>query len=189
MLNEELWKDIEGYEGIYQISNMGRVKVLPRFNGTGMRKERIMKISINRLGYQYLTLCKDKVKKKYLIHRLVAKAFIENPNPDKFNQINHIDENRLNNRYDNLEWCDAKYNMNYGNRIKRMVSNIDYKQLGERMKNREDASKKVLNVTTGEVYPSINEASRQTNTRASDICQVCKERRKTANGFKWRYIE
>ena len=103
----EIWENIEGYEGQYQISNYGRVKSFK--NG----KEQIIKGNINQKGYCIVDLYKNKEKKHFQVHRLVAKAFI--PNPNNYPIVNHKDENPSNNRVDNLEWCTPKYNSNYGN--------------------------------------------------------------------------
>lgn len=108
----EIWKDIEGYEGIYMISSKGRVKSL-KFG-----KEKILKNLKNTCGYLFVSLCKNGKFKNYLIHRLVASAFIDNPN--NLSQINHKDEDKTNNRIDNLEWCDSSYNINFGTRTEKI---------------------------------------------------------------------
>ena len=97
---EEEWRDIEGYEGLYMVSNFGRVVSL---HG---RNPRIMKLGMTHKGYQCVGLQKEKQNKTCVVHRLVAKAFI--PNPDDFPQVNHKDECKTNNRVDNLEWCTDK---------------------------------------------------------------------------------
>lgn len=113
----EKFKPVQGYAGIYEISNLGRVKSLSRVverkdGNTRVTEDRIILPFLTKCGYHQIVLCKDGVRKKHLIHRLVANAFIENP--DKLPIINHKDENKLNNRVDNLEWCSAYYNMRYG---------------------------------------------------------------------------
>lgn len=109
---DELWKDIKGYEGLYKISNMGRVKSFRQWTRASCPDEYILKPSIANNGYCQVTLYKDAKKKKFLVHRLVAEAFL--PNPHNLPHINHKDENRLNNIVDNLEWCTPRYNNNYG---------------------------------------------------------------------------
>lgn len=126
---EEIWKSIEGYEGLYEISNYGRVKSLERkiLAGKGCNhkyntlKERY--IATKCYGkYPAVVLCKNGITKRQTIHRLVARAFL--PNPNNLPCINHKDENKLNNRADNLEWCSYKYNNEYHNRVQKCKSKI-----------------------------------------------------------------
>lgn len=119
-METEIWKDIDGFEGSYQVSNLGRVKSMNRqviySNGrVHLVKEKIIRLSRDRKGYLRACLV-DVNKKKYSrqVHRLVAKAFI--PNPHNFPQVNHKNEKHDDNREYNLEWCTAEYNLNYGNR-------------------------------------------------------------------------
>lgn len=112
-MNEE-WRDIDGYEDLYQVSNMGRVLSL-KFNHTENNPKILKPIEL--LGYLVVNLYKDGKMKSFKIHRLVAKAFI--PNPDNLPEVNHKDENKFNNVVDNLEWCTTKYNINYGTAISR----------------------------------------------------------------------
>lgn len=107
--SKELWKDVTGYENKYQISNFGRLR----------NNVKIMKTMVATNGYLIACLWKNNKQKKYVVHQLVAKAFIDNPN--NYKEINHIDENKKNNRMENLEWCSHKYNMNYGG-IKSKIS-------------------------------------------------------------------
>lgn len=103
---EEVWKDIEGYEGYYQISSLGKVKSL--------KNNKVRKLIEDRDGYLWVALYKNKKQRIFFVHRLVAKCFIEN-NINK-PQVNHKDENKQNNKVDNLEWVTAKENINYGTR-------------------------------------------------------------------------
>jgi len=114
-LEGEVWKDIEGFEGKYQVSNLGRVKSL-NYNHT--KKEKTIKGIVNSRGYVHIGLMKDKKNKTFNVHVLVAKAFI--PNPNNYPIINHKDEIKTNNKAENLEWCTQKYNVNYGTRIERI---------------------------------------------------------------------
>ena len=117
----EFWKPVVGYEGLYEISSFGRVKSLPKyvnashrgFVGKRLLPEKIMKPS-NCFGYLIVALRKDGKYKKIRVHRLVAQAFI--PNPENLPCVNHKDENTLNNKIENLEWCTHEYNDNYGSR-------------------------------------------------------------------------
>lgn len=119
-IENEIWKDIPEYEGQYQVSNFGRVKSLER-KGT---YNRIMKPHKCKNGYLYVCLSKDNKYKTFLLHRLVALAFIPNNNPTKKTQINHKDENKENNKVENLEWVTPKENTNYGTRNERASKNI-----------------------------------------------------------------
>ena len=111
---KEIWKDILGYEGLYQVSNFGRVKSLKR---KWVIKDKILKPTKNRNGYIMIILCKKSMRKNILLHRLVAEAFL--PNPHNLPQVNHKDEQKNNNVVTNLEWCDAKYNNCYGTKLNR----------------------------------------------------------------------
>lgn len=113
---EEIWKDIEGYEGIYMVSNLGRIKSLPRScPGLNANKEIILKQSEDKNGYLLVGLHKNGKSKTVRVSRIVAKAFI--PNPNEYPEVNHKDENHQNNRVDNLEWCTTQYNLTYGHRL------------------------------------------------------------------------
>lgn len=107
----EIWKDIKGYEGLYQVSTYGMVRSLGK--GKTWKKPKIMKSRDNGHGYYMVNLSKEGVYKHHYIHRLVAEAFIPNWFNDQ--EVNHRDEDKSNNNVDNLEWCDHKYNMQYGN--------------------------------------------------------------------------
>ena len=165
---EEIFKSIEGYEELYQVSSYGRVKSLTR--------NKMLNTEIC-CGYQRVTLTKGKAKKHFLVHRLVAQAFIENPN--NLPEVNHIDEDKMNNHVTNLEWCTRLYNANYGTAIERCalkrINNIN-------------RSKQVMCVETGVVYPSLSEAARQTGNRKSAIWCCCKGKHKTCGGLKWKYV-
>ena len=102
----EEWKKIPGYEGLYEVSNMGNVR--------NVRRNKLLRLSKTNNRYIRVSLCKNGIKTGLTVHRLVAEAFI--PNPDNLPEVNHKDEDKTNNRVENLEWCDHKYNMNYGTR-------------------------------------------------------------------------
>ena len=121
--SKEIWKDIQGYEGIYQVSSHGRVRSLDRIvvrpngNGDYFAKGKIIYVVLTKHGYNEVHLHKDNKTKIYKVHRLVAQAFIKNPN--NLPCVNHIDENKTNNNVNNLEWCTYKYNNNYGTKKNR----------------------------------------------------------------------
>lgn len=113
---EEVWKDICGYEGYYQVSNLGRVRSVDRKDRTGRSLQSIIRSqSYDKYGYAILGLYKNGKMKTKKVHRLVAKAFVDNPNG--FPEVNHKDENKKNNNANNLEWCTTKYNLTYGHRL------------------------------------------------------------------------
>ena len=130
MENKEIWKDIAGYEGLYQISNIGRVRSLNKGDGIGTgnykRKCKIIKSATNVQRYEIVVLSKKGKRKTITVHRLVAEAFI--PNPNKFPCINHKDESRNNNAVENLEWCNYSYNNKYGyDKGNRVLTDIQLK--------------------------------------------------------------
>jgi hypothetical protein len=160
----EVWKDIEGYEGLYQVSNSGRIKSV---KNNIIRKPRIAR------GYLYVNLSKSGKKKTYKIHRLVAQHFI--PNPNNYPCVNHKDEDKLNNFLNNLEWCTFKYNTNYGTSLKRRVetqtrSIFQYDLNGELIK----------------IWHGLKEISK-TGMSASSISQCCNKKYYTSYGSVWRY--
>ena len=113
----EIWKDIPGFEGLYQVSNLGRVKSLPKktWNGRGyyVSTEKILKPNTLAKGYYQVELKRDSQRCCLQVHRLVAITFIQNPNPSEYNQVNHLDGNKQNNRVDNLEWCNNGMNQRH----------------------------------------------------------------------------
>lgn len=159
-MEHEIWKPIVGYEGYYEVSNLGRVCSIAHYQGKWgkvyRRKSRhILKESTDKDGYKAVTLFKNGNVKRQLVHRLVAISFI--PNPHAYSQVNHKDEIKSNNRVDNLEWCDSSYNQRYGTLPKRRSSSI---------RNQKSISKQIVAVFgNGEqiIYPSMNEAERQLN--------------------------
>ena len=170
------WADIKGYEGIYQISNFGEVKSLARYDGNNIFREEIyMKPILSCKGYCVVTLRKNGEEKQKFIHRLVAQAFI--PNPNNYPMINHKDEDKTNNFVDNLEWCDVTYNNNYGTRLSKVTKKLGHPVIAK-------------NVLTGEeeFFYSINMALNKLNmSRNQHIIDVIKGKRKTCCNRVWRY--
>lgn len=112
------FKDVVGYEGLYVVSNLGMVKSIPRLDASGHKlKGKILSIQRDRYGYAVVHLCKGGVRRYVKLHRIVAEAFI--PNPNNLPEVNHKDENKLNNSVKNLEWCTTKYNQTYGTVVER----------------------------------------------------------------------
>lgn len=169
----EEWKNIKGYEGIYQISNLGRVKSLHNKFGN---KELIMKQNLKRNGYYQIRLKRNGIVKDCSVHRLVAEAFIENPN--NYSCVNHIDENKANNYYKNLEWCSVLYNNTYGTRISRVSKALNKKVY------QYDMNWKLI-----KIYDSCKEASKKNNISAGNISQCCNGDYKQAGNYYWRYTE
>ena len=178
----EIWKDIPNYEGLYQTSNLGRVKSLERIDARGhKRKEKILKTARDRYGYYQVGLCKNSKVKKYLVHRLVWEAF--NGTISEGLQVNHINEVKTDNRLSNLNLMTAKENLNYGTRNERA---------GKVLKNGKK-SKPVLQFTLDNIlvkeYSSIMQAERETGFANSYISACCKGKYKTAYNFIWKYKE
>ena len=171
----EVWKDIQGYEGLYQISNTGKVK----------RNNKILKFSIAK-GYEHICLYKNNKYKPFSVHRLVAEAFI--PNPENKPQIDHIDGNPLNNKVDNLRWATAKENIANPITMKRK----SVAAMGNHMTGRFGAlhhnSKRVQCIETKTVYYGFAEASRKTGINAFGISMATNGKRTTAGGYHWQYI-
>lgn len=113
-MKKEIWLPVKGYEELYAVSNLGRVKSL-KFD-----KEKILKPAKRKDGYLQVVLCKNGKMKHFLIHRLVAEAFL--PNPEGLPEVNHLNENKSNNVVSNIEWCSRSYNNNYGTRTKRQAA-------------------------------------------------------------------
>ena len=168
--------DFIGFEE-YQINTTGEVYSL-NYNKTG--KKRLLKPQKDKSGYMQVQLCKDGKHKAFYVHRLVAEAFI--PNPYNLPEVNHKNEDKTDNRVENLEFCDRKYNVNYGTGIKRRT---------EKQTNRSDQSKPVNQYTKEGMlvaqYPSTAEASRQTGFEQGNISRCCRGERKTHKKYIWEY--
>ena len=189
----EEWRDIKGYEGIYQVSNLGRVKSL-----IGI-EEKILKPWCRGKNkyYRCVGLCKNGIRIKYDIHRLVAETFI--PNPNKLPCIDHINTISTDNRVENLRWCTLKENMNNPiTKEKCSKSRIGYKPTKETIKKMSGKnnhnSRKVYCKELNKTYECIKDAEKELGISRSSISACCKEKLKIAgkiNGIKlhWKYVD
>ena len=184
--NNEIWKDIEGYEDLYQVSNYGRVRSLDRYitskkNGnTRIFYGKIMKPQkAIRDGYICVMLSKDSNKKYAKVHRLVAQAFIRNP--DNLPEVNHKDEDKLNNCVWNLEWCTRSYNENYGTKRER-----GWDTRGRRSVEAYNENNEII-----ATFPSITDAAKSFGVQRCTIWGICNGvgTAKTCKGLQWRYKE
>lgn len=207
----EIWKDIKGYEGYYQVSNFGKVRSLNRsiYRKNGRKqsfKDQELKFH-DKHGYLGINLRKDGKIKSCTVHRLVAEAFI--PNPYNLPQINHKDENKYNNRIDNLEWCSSSYNMNYGTRTYRSIESCK-KTMKEKFENGYESpfkgkhhteetkvylseinsgdnhpqARSIICITTGIIFNTTKEGAEYYNCDASGITKCCKNKRKSSGKLK-----
>lgn len=164
----EEWKPVVGYEGLYMVSNIGRIY--------GLKRKNFVSVCIRKDGYTKVGLYKKGVRTHHGVHRLVALAFVDNPL--YLPQVNHIDENKTNNSADNLEWCTAKENVNYGTRTKRAS----------------DSCKKVIQqidkngIVVG-TYLGLKAAAEAVGGKSRSIGACCEGRQKSSKGFYWRYME
>lgn len=206
----EEWKDIEGYEGLYQVSNEGRVKSLKRYKksragGVTEIQERFIKLHLNQHGYYQAPLCKDNNIRMFAVHRLVARAFI--PNPNNLPQVNHKDECKTNNvvcfnpdgsidtERTNLEWCDNKYNSRYGTRGERISEKLRGRKLSEKRLTRligknisQDTRAKISNALKGrqlsdEHKKNLSEALIGRKLSQDTIDKMVESRKKAVNQY------
>lgn len=185
MTNKEQWKPIPLYEGLYDVSTLGKVRSIAQYtnhhNIVARPRPRMLKHEITHDGYVRVSLSNRGVQKHMMVHRLVALAFI--PNPNNLPQINHKDENPQNNFVDNLEWCTGKQNCNYG---------LHRQRISQRLNTKHHLSKPVARLDTSgniiETYKSTREAARKIGVRSENISRCCNGKYKLVCGSKWKYI-
>ena len=177
----EIWKDIEGYEGLYQVSNRGRVKSLSRkvTNAMFSINEHFVKVVDNGNGYKSVSLWKDNKGKHFYVHRLVALAFVPNYNGYKY--INHKDEDKSNNDVSNLEWCTAKYNCNYGNHTKKLKKS--YILNG----NNRPIDVYDMKGTFLKTFDCSNDVCRELNIGRRALYSVCQGVVKSSKGYRFAF--
>jgi len=172
MDDKEIWRDIKGFEGLYQISIIGRVRSLDRVDSRGnYRKGKALADVVSGNGYHQVNLWRDGKVEIKLTHRLMAKTFI--PNPDNLPQVNHRDEDKGNNRVENLEWCTASYNTNYGTRNERAAK----------------ANEQAIHVTDRSgnrcLFESIEKASKVLGLKPNSVSDCLHGRQKTHRGYSF----
>lgn len=178
---EEVWKDVQGYEGLYMVSNLGNVKSM-NYANRGYARNLVPKT--NNSGRLWVELAKNGARKPLLVHRLVATAFI--PNPENFPEINHIDENPKNNEVRNLEWCTHEYN----NRIYRehhplRPRTVRWVKKSPRLHLKVNQIDEHGNIV--KQWPNSRDIFKETGMSDWSISECCRGKRKTAYGFKWQY--
>lgn len=196
-MEKEIWKSLDfiGYPD-YEVSTLGNVKSL-NYRGSG--KERLLKPIKIKLGYCVVGLYKNTKPKIFTVHKLVALAFI--PNIQNSPMINHKNEIKTDNRVENLEWCDCKYNLNYGTCKERISKKMKGRKLSEETKqkmskpkseeHKQKLRKPIFQFTKDMVFvrefDSATTASQELNINNSHITACCRGKRKTCGGFVWRY--
>ena len=195
----EVWKDIAGYEGLYQVSNLGRVKSLPRelkrfTDRKCLAKERILTAHPNSKGYLRIQLKKDGKTEQRFLHRLVAEAFI--PNPSNKGEVNHIDNAPTNNKAENLEWTTHKENMEWSSKCGRYDHLKEQRSKYGKMnisKARKCVERKVCLIDeNGNVikeYSTLTDACKDYGLDGGGVCRCCQGKQKTCGGYRWRYYD
>lgn len=190
---EEIWKPIAGFENEYEVSNYGNVRSVDRIVFIPRRNKTIQPVEFKGItlkpnimhqnGYLYVDLMRNQTKTRRSIHRLVAQAFLENP--EQLPCVNHKDESRDNNCVDNLEWCTAKYNSNYGTRIERQKKNTNYVEIARRK------SKNIAQYTMDGVFVKLYEramdAAIEHNLKVASIYHTAIGMNKQSGGYIWKY--
>lgn len=191
----ELWKDVVGYEGLYQVSNMGRVRSVDHETETARngvtfvvsKKGKVLTPVTRQHGYLGVMLYgrgghARRGFRTFSVHRLVAEAFVENPHG--YAEVNHLDECKTNNRADNLEWCDRTHNIRYGTGIER-----GHKKIGEAR--RRPVIQMDMQGNVIREWESLTDVERKTGMSKSSICNCCRKKNgySHAYGYKWEYAD
>lgn len=181
--NIEIWKPIKGFEDTHYVSNFGRIRSIPRFTaqnhytaGRILRQEKVW------TGYKRIHLRNGSKSGKFYVHRLVAAAFI--PNPNNWPYVNHRDECKDNNNVANLEWCTQLYNIKYGSRSRRALDKCNALHSA-------NAEKPIVQLLNGKIintFPSIHEAARCTNIGFKMISRVCNNIRTHTHGYTFKFL-
>lgn len=183
---QEIWKDVPGYEGIYRVSNIGRVKSLRMYAGHYYKyREKILKPKISRHGYEKVTLRKNGNSRDFFIHRLVGECFLDKPNGKC--EINHKDTNRKNNVFTNLEWVTHKENQNNPLSVIKQIGKNNHRYRKDNYS--KTHSYQIICLETKIYYRSIREASRKTGIPFASIQQHLKGRLEHAGGYHWNIVE
>ena len=182
---QEIWKTVITEDGIYEdymVSNCGNIKSL-NYNRTG--KEKILSLDKDGIGYLHVTLYKNGKRKRYIVHRLVAMAFISNI--ENLPYIDHINTIKTDNRVENLRWCTHKQNMN--NELTKMKQKERHHTDKTKNKISESHNKKVICLEIGKIFTSVNETSRQLEINATNIAGVCRGERRQTHNLTFRYLD
>lgn len=195
----EAWKDIKGYEGSYQVSDQGRVRSLDRLNSAGKRTKGIIRRQIkNKNGYLYVNLCRSGKSSNCPVHRLVASAFI--PNPDNKYTVNHKNENKEDNRVENLEWMSLLENLRYGTHDERMaqtkkgmICGPDHPNFGKRGKEANTHKGKVIGISKCDPddvveFDTAADAARILHLSTGQLCESIHNSNKSCGGYYWRRV-
>ena len=166
MSKEETWLPIRGFEDSYLISDLGNI--------WSLRRHRLLRVRKSTRGYGQVNLCKEGRMVTQRVHRLVASHFL--PNPLSLPEINHLNENKLDNRVENLEWCDRSRNVNFGERTEKQKAKVSIPVVQFSISGDQIAA-----------YPSIRQAARELKLNRHAISECCRGKRKTLGGYKWKY--
>lgn len=185
---QEIWKDIKGYESHYQVSNLGRIKSLYFKNKYGViHREKILKTGFNK-KYYHVILSNEGETKMFYVHRLVAEAFI--PNPENKPQINHIDGNKTNNNVNNLEWCTPSHNVKEAYKIGliKIKKGSDNYHFNKPSKRRKKVGQYDKNNNLIRIWDCAGLVEKELNISANNIRECCRNNRLKAGNYIWKYL-